>query len=404
MHGISELMKYSEIMKLEAVCDLHESAANFVASKAEEITGKRPTVFTSLEKMLQESDIDVLDIVTDTRTHHKFAIEAMESGVHVMTEKPMGVTLKACRQMMDSRKKNNVKLAVAENYRKDPMNRFVKELIDNGAIGTPQMLLDISVSGGGHLMHATGWRAKKVMAGSLILEQGVHTSDLILYFLGDAESIYATTGIMQKERIVGKRPPGIEQFYGHRVEDQFEGQSKVIIDAEDTAFSVIKFQSGAIGQMTMTSGANGYGFGNQTIHGTEGTLKLPGSRNGNSPIISRDNLSDSITGDDLLDLVPEWQLDDITSLYFDGSRRISSYDYPFEAVDRKLIAIELHDLAEAIINNSTPEVDEIVGVKALSLAYGALESGDTGQIVNLKDIESGKVNQYQSEIDSELKI
>jgi predicted dehydrogenase len=306
--------------------------------------------------------------------------------------------------MMDSRKKNNVKLAVAENYRKDPMNRLVKELIDNGAIGTPQMLLDISVSGGGHLMHATGWRAKKVMAGSLILEQGVHTSDLILYFLGDAESIYATTGIMQKERIVGKRPPGIEQFYGHRVEDQFEGQSKVIIDAEDTAFSVIKFQSGAIGQMTMTSGANGYGFGNQTIHGTEGTLKLPGSRNGNSPIISRDNLSDSITGDDLLDLVPEWQLDDITSLYFDGSRRISSYDYPFEAVDRKLIAIELHDLAEAIINNSTPEVDEIVGVKALSLAYGALESGDTGQIVNLKDIESGKVNQYQSEIDSELKI
>ena len=61
-------------------------------------------------------------------------------------------------------------------------------------------------------------------------------------------------------------------------------------------------------------------------------------------------------------------------------------------------------MAEAIINNSTPEVDEIVGVKALSLAYGALESGDTGQIVNLKDIESGKVNQYQSEIDSELKI
>tara|TARA_B100000686_G_C16747652_1_gene950483 strand:- start:732 stop:1997 length:1266 start_codon:yes stop_codon:yes gene_type:complete len=404
MHGISELMKYSEIMKLEAVCDLHESAANFVASKAEEITGKRPNVFTSLEKMLYQSDIDVLDIVTDTRTHHKFAIEAMESGVNVMTEKPMGVTLKACRQMMDSRKKNNVKLAVAENYRRDPMNRLVKELIDNGAIGTPQMLLDISVSGGGNLMHATGWRAKKVMAGSLILEQGVHTSDLILYFMGDAESIYATTGVMQKERKVGKRPPGIEQFYGHRVEDQFEGQSKVIIDAEDTAFSVIKFQSGAIGQMTMTSGANGYGFGNETIHGTEGTLKLPGSRNGNSPIISRDNLSDSITGDDLLDLVPEWHLDDITSLYFDGSRRISNYDYPFEAVDRKLIAIELHDLAEAIINNSTPEVDEIVGVKALSLAYGALESGDTGQIVKLKDIETGKVNQYQSEIDSELKI
>jgi predicted dehydrogenase len=395
MHGISELMKYSEIMKLEAVCDLHESAANHVASKAEEISGNKPSVFTSLEKMLTESEIDVLDIVTDTRTHHKFAIEAMENGVHVMTEKPMGVTLKACRKMIESRKNNNVKLAVAENYRRDPMNRLVKELIENGVIGIPQMLLDISVSGGGKLMHATGWRAKKVMAGSLILEQGVHVSDLILYFMGDAETIYATTGIMQKERIVGKRPPGIEQFYGHRVEDQFEGQSKVIIDAEDTAFSVIKFESGAIGQMTLTNGANGYGFGNETIHGTEGTIQLPGSRN---------NMSESITGDDLLELVPNWELDDITSLYFDGNKRISNYDFPFEAVDRKLIAIEMHDLADAIINDSTPEVDEIVGVKALSLAYGALESGDTGQIVKLKDIETGKVNQYQSEIDIELEI
>ena len=404
MQGICELMKSSKIMKLEAVCDLHESAANHVASKAEEITGEKPKVFTGLDRMLKESEIDVLDIVTDTRTHHKFAIEAMEHGVNVMTEKPMGVTLKACRKMMESRKRNNVKLAIAENYRRDPMNRLVKELIENGAIGRPQMLLDISVSGGGNLMHATGWRAKKVMAGSLILEQGVHVSDLILYFMGDADSIYASTGIMQKERVVGKRPPSIEQFYGHRVEDQIEGQSKVIIDAEDTAFSVINFESGAIGQMTMTNAANGFGFGNETIHGTEGTIKLPGSRNGNSPIIYRDNMSNPITGDELLRLVPDWELDDITSLYFDGNKKMSSYNYPFEEVDRKLIAIEMHDLAEAVINDSTPEVDEIVGIKALSLAYGALESGETGQIVKLKDIETGKVNQYQSEIDSELEI
>ena len=63
------------------------------------------------------------------------------------------------------------------------MNRLVKALIDEGAIGDLQMVIDVSVSGGGYLMHGTGWRAKKSLAGSLILEQGVHTSDLILYFI-----------------------------------------------------------------------------------------------------------------------------------------------------------------------------------------------------------------------------
>ena len=406
MHGISELMKFSNIMKLRAVCDLHESAAKHVAAKAEEIIGERPEVYTSLEEMLKNSDLDVLDIVTDTRTHHRFAIEAMEAGVNVMTEKPMGITLKACRKMMEVRKRGNVKLAIAENYRRDPMNRLVKELIENGAIGTLQMLINISVSGGGLLMHGTGWRAKKSMGGSLILEQGVHTSDLILYFMGNADSIYASTGIMQSERIVGMRNAQLENFYGHRVEDQLGDQSKVSIDAEDSAFSVINFENGAIGQMTMTNASNGYSFGNETIHGTTGTLKLPGSRNGNSPIIYRDNNSppDPITGENLLKLVPDWELDDITSLYFDGNRRIANYDYSFEEVDRKLIAIEMHDLAKSIINDSTPEVDEIAGIKALSLAYGALESGETGKIVKLKDIESGKVNEYQSEIDLELGI
>ena len=63
--------------------------------------------------------------------------------------------------MKEAQEKNNVKLSVAENYRRDPMNRLVKALIDSGTIGYLQMIVDVSVSGGGYLMHGTGWRAKK---------------------------------------------------------------------------------------------------------------------------------------------------------------------------------------------------------------------------------------------------
>jgi predicted dehydrogenase len=410
VQGISEVTKYSDIMSLEAVCDRHVSSARHVANAYEQNTGSKPKVYVDLQEMLDSSDIDILDVVTDTRTHHSFAIDAMNRGINVMTEKPMGITLRACKKMEEIQKKNNVKLAVAENYRRDPMNRLVKALIDRDVIGSPQMVIDLSISGGGLLMHGTGWRAKKSMAGSLILEQGVHTADLILYFMGDAESIYARTSVMQpKRRVSGMPHENIKKFYSHRIEDQLSENKDVIIDTEDTAFSVIQFKSGAIGQMTMTSASNGYGFENESIHGTKGTIKILGSRNGRSPVLHFDSSISKdksliVSGDGLLDLIPEWGLDDITSLYFDGAKRISSYDYNFEEIDRKLIAIEMHDLAYSILNDATPEVESIVGMKALALAYGALESGEINQIVSLEDVLSGKVDKYQSSINHELNI
>ena len=69
-----------------------------------------------------------------------------------------------------------------------------------------------------------------------------------------------------------------------------------------------------------------------------------------------------------------------------------------------MIAIEIHDLAKSIIDDSSPEVDSEVGMDALALAYGALESGESGETVNLKDIISGVTNSYQSIIDEEFNI
>ena len=103
-------------------------------------------------------------------------------------------------------------------------------------------------------------------------------------------------------------------------------------------------------------------------------------------------------------MIPNWQLDDISSLYFDNKKRISSYNYSFEEIDRKLIAIEIHDLADSIINDRPPEVDSEVGMDALALAYGALESGESGKIIQVEDVISGKSNAYQEIIDDELNI
>ena len=107
----------------------------------------------------------------------------------------------------------------------------------------------------------------------------------------------------------------------------------------------------------------------------------------------------------MLDLVPDWELDETTATFFGGAKRMGSYDVGFEAIDRILVAIEMQELASAIESDSKcVEVDAQVGMKALAVSYGMLESGLSGEPVTLVDIMDGTVAEYQSEIDREAGI
>ena len=403
-HGYIELRKHFDSFTLSAVCDRHEAAANGVASVVEDATGHRPQVFTDYEAMLA-SGVDAVDIVTDTRMHHIFALQAFDAGVHILTEKPMALTMKACRLMRDAADMQGLVLSIGEQYRRDPMNRLAKALLEAGAIGDPRYAMKVSLGGGLGLMHDTGWRALKSRAGSVIIEQGVHEADLLIYFLGDIESLIAHTGLFAPLRIREGMHGQIAQFYSHRVEDAFANEQTVTIDQEDTALSLLKFASGAIGQLTITNASIGYGTGINTIHGDAGTMQMPPSRTGSSPSIYTGASSEALTEDEMLSLVPDWELDDVTAAFFDGTTRMASYDVGFEAIDRILVAIEMQELASAIESgNNNVEVDAEAGMKALAVSYGILESGYSGIPVSLADIMDGTVAEYQSEIDREARI
>ena len=403
-HGYIELRKHFESFTLSGVCDRHEAAANGVADAVEDATGQRPQVFTDYEAMLA-SGVDAVDIVTDTRMHHTFALQAFDAGVHVLTEKPMALTMKACRLMRDAAEAKGLVLSIGEQYRRDPMNRLAKALIDAGAIGEPGFAMKVSLGGGSALMHDTGWRALKSRAGSVIIEQGVHEADLLIYFMGDIQSLDARTGLFAPVRVREGMSGQIAQFYSHRVEDAFANQETVEIDQEDTAISLLNFASGAIGQLTITNASIGYGTGINTIHGSAGTMQMPPTRTGIPATIHLEGRSDSLNQHEMLELVPDWQLDETTAAFFGGVTRIGAYDVGFEAIDRILVAIEMQELAAAIESGDrNVEVDAEVGMKALAVSYGILESGFSGQPVSLTDIMDGSVADYQAEIDRDAGI
>ena len=406
-HGYIELRRYFDTVSLAAVCDVHHDVASTVAGIVAGATGSRPDIYTDFDEMLERADLDGVAIVTSTPMHHRFAIRAMEAGLHVITEKPMGLTLKACRQMRDASRATGMVMAVAENYRRDPMNRLARELVDSGGIGTPYFALDMHMgSSDGAVMHSTVWRAKKEQAGGTVLDAGVHNADMLLYLMGPADSVYAETSIFERERIL--RPmsevaPGLAKMYDHRREDGYSTGDAVEQTAVDTAFGVIRFKSGAIGQLSMTDTSHGHSLGVSTISGSDGTLYRPRSRSGESPRIVRGDGSE-VTGNALLDLVPDFELDDITSSLWDGARRISSYEMDFSTIDSKILAYEYLDMVRAAETGGQPEVGPKEGMDALALAYALIESGLASAPVSVDDVAEGRVSGFQDEIDAEMGI
>ncbi len=413
-HGYIELVKTfgasgapgAGPVEMIAVCDRHDGPANLVANLIHEQTGKRPQVFFDFDAMLHElKSLDAIDIVTDTPMHHRFAIAAMDAGLHVMTEKPMGLTLKACRMMQDAAERTNKVIAVAENFRRDPVNRLSRALLDEEAIGTPYFALDVALSSArGGVMHGTVWRAKRNEAGGMVLDAGVHNADMLLYLMGPASTVYAETSTnerMRELRGMELQSPQLAEFYGHRVETSGSKGDMIEHDAVDTAFAVVRFESGAIGQLSLSDTSHGERVGQSSIHGNEGTLIRTQSRSGKPATIKREG--ETISGDDLLSLVPDFRLDDVTAGLW-GADRLGSYDLNFQETDRKIVAIEYADFATAVTSGGKPEVGSKEGMAALALAYGVMESGDTGARVYLKDVVSGAASSFQDDIDRTMGI
>ena len=401
--GYIELQKYFDDVRMVAVCDPHVDSAEAVARVIAGATPERPEVFASLADAVDAVGLDAVDIVTSTPAHHVLAIEAMRAGLHVMVEKPMGLTLTACRMMQSVERETGKVLSISENFRRDPMNRLAKSLIDSGAIGQPYFAVDFSI-GSAHrgVMHSTVWRAKKDQAGGVVLDAGVHNADLLLYLMGPAVRVYAETDVNDPERIMrpmSDQAPGLAAMYTHRREPDSNPLSlgeRVRVgdvieqDAVDTAFATIRFASGAAGQLIITDASHGYSLGDSVVVGSEGTLYRPPSRQGTGPRIVRSD-GTSVEGNALLDLVPDFEIDDVTSTLWDGERRMSSYEMDFRKIDAKIIAIEYMDLARSVAHGGSPEVGSDEGMAALALAYGVMESGETNQAVSIDDVLSGAV-------------
>ena len=167
--------------RLVAVCDVNSEMAR-------EFAGKHGVsrVYDTLDKMVEDPDIDVLLIATPNNLHARQTIQAAEAGKHVLCEKPMALTVPDCKQMIEACERHNVKLGVDFQNRYHPAHVEARRLIQAGVTGDVPVV-EARYCRGSFRGFTKNWRTDPAIAGAgALMGQGLHPIDL-LRFLLDSE-------------------------------------------------------------------------------------------------------------------------------------------------------------------------------------------------------------------------
>ena len=385
-------------MELMAVCDIRRENAERVAGEVERLFDRKPLIFTDLEQMLAYPHIAAVDVVTDGSTHHHIAAAALQAGKHALVEKPLGITVRACRKIIDAAAHSGAVLATAENYRRDPVNRLALAVIDAGLLGDPFLMMQTSL-GGNDVMAATPWRHRKEK-GAIGLDMGVHYADIIRYFLGNYRRIFGRGMIVEPVR---HRPLHEDHPLISYREQTRTYPETVKASGEDSVLAQYEMYSGATVQFTHIGGGRGSRRFERSIHGRWGALDVPRDRSGKAVRLRLEG--QELFGKEILALLPDFHLNEITSRLFGPDGVVYERpDVPHAefALDARLLAIEYHDFGEAILQGRPPEVNGYDGMVAVAAILGAYESAAVGHAVEMADVLSGTVRTYQEEIDDAL--
>src|SRR6185369_5891753 len=202
----------------------------------------------SLTAALAAEEIDVVVVCTPTGLHGEVAIEALSAGKHVIIEKPAEVTVARTDEIIRARQKAGTLVTVISQHRFDPATEITLAAIRDGELGRlTSGIASIDWWRGQSYYDSGDWRGTwELDGGGALMNQGVHTVDLLLAAMGPAVEVFAYTGVLAHERI----------------------------EVEDVAVGVVRFESGALGVLHGTTAAYPGLSARLQVHGDRGSVVI----------------------------------------------------------------------------------------------------------------------------------
>jgi len=222
-------LKAVDEVEMVAFCDLIETRAQEAAKK---YGIEKATIYTDYKKLLEDKSIDVIHVCTPNRTHSIITVDALESGKHVMCEKPMAINAVEAKKMLDASKRTGKKLTIGYQNRQRQDSLYVKAEVEAGTIGEV------------YYAKATAIRRRAVptwgvflneyeQGGGALVDIGTHALDLTMWCMNNYKPKYCVGTTYKK--LGDKFPTG--NAWGDWKKEDFT--------VEDSAFGFIVMENGA---------------------------------------------------------------------------------------------------------------------------------------------------------------
>ena len=300
---------YKETSDLLAICDINRTRMEYTRNVLVNELGYHDVKMYGAEdfdKMILENKPDCVLVTSMDRTHHRYIKRAMELGCDAITEKPMTMDDKKCKEILETIEDTGKNLRVTFNYRYAPHNSKVRELIMKDTIGKVNHVhfeWFLNTSHGADYFRR--WHRDKKNSGGLLVHKSTHHFDLVNFWLGTyPESVYAMGDLMfygrenAEERgitkfydrvhgsenakddpfaLVMEGNPQLEGLYLNAEKDDGYIRDQSVfghnISIEDTMSVLVRYHSGAMMSYSLTAYSPIEGF-RVVFTGTKGRMEL----------------------------------------------------------------------------------------------------------------------------------
>lgn len=358
--GRSHVEAYAQLPEssLVAICDTSSERLQGVMEEY------HVTAYTDVSDLLRDDRVEVISVATPHPTHASIAIRAMESGRHVIVEKPMTVDLTEADAMIACSRRTGCVLGVIHQRRFWPASLRLSAAIAEGKLGLPiSAECELSWWRTEAYYGRDPWRGRwDTEGGGVLCNQGIHALDLLQWYMGDVETVWAC----------------------------WANLTHPYIEVEDNAVAAIRFRSGGMATLRMSTSSR-YSRTRVTIHGSNGAsvglIEEPEGAVGYNDVwtiegeehVREESLQEHLQKGEYIykpaqaDGRPTW---------------ITGYQYKKQA-EPSYHQVQLQDFLRAIREGREPLVNGEEGRKAVELLLALYASGRTGQAIHLPLARSG---------------
>ena len=318
----------SERADLVVVCDL-------IQEKLDKAAEKYPGVLTYLDfdEMLKNPDIDVVSICVPSGMHADLAVRALEAGKHVLVEKPIDITVDAAMRIEEARVRTGLKAGVIHQNRNNADMAPILDAVRSGRLGDLYYGdFEVKWFRTQEYYDNGGWRGTWEMdGGGSLMNQAVHTVDLMQWIMGDVKSVTSKMNI-----------------FNHK------------ISTEDFTASIVEFKSGAIATFVSTTCAYpGLNTGIK-VYGTKGSIEANG------------------------DTLEMWKIEGAPE--DEEAKMLEQYsgNSAAAALDPTLCtghASMVEDMIAAVLDDRDPQILPLEAIKSVRIVNAVYESARTGKPV-----------------------